>query len=188
MLLPKLLGFQFKGFHSVFENFHVGLVYSSASKEKINDIENTNMIKIQHIQQRYTLLGLDARYFLFNSLYISASLAQRELTFEANADSIFYNYKIENKTSIKGQIISLGFGNQWQWESGIFLDLEWYAYQLPLNSKTNSEIGNSGSDSRSINTQTQNDLDKLNSEIIEEAEAGKNPAYKAFVVSLGYSY
>ncbi|MBP9706107.1 MAG: hypothetical protein KBD78_00580 [Oligoflexales bacterium] len=188
MLLPNLFGLQIKGYHSVHHNFHVGLVYSSARQEKIRDIESSSMMEVKHAKQSYILLGLDARYFIFNSLYLSTSLAQREQIFEANAISIFYNYSINNKTTIKGQLLSLGFGNQWEWESGIFLDIEWYAFLLPINSNTNSNISNSGSDIRSINTQTQYDLDKVNSVILEESRTAKNPAYRALMFSLGYAY
>lgn len=110
----------------------VGGQYLTTFTKILEGSNNDGSIKLR-AEMEQSAIAVRARYFVWNSMYISGALARSsfagpyELELDSPLGSLYYYSKITGSA----MMITLGVGNQWNFGS-LVLGVDWFALSIPM--------------------------------------------------------
>ncbi len=123
------------------------------------------------------------RYFFGDTFYVLGGLGYRSATFD---------YKIEDKTSndyLKGDleissvIAPIAIGNQWNWDGGLIVGVDWLTYMLALSGSSE------GSTETTFGGATGADVEALNDDMVEVGDQlSKTSTLTLALVYIAYGF
>lgn len=189
LIVGAVPGSQFHPYYNVMPNLSVGLLYNSGSLDFGSEISSTPGAKINSATIDASIVMVHARYFVGNSFYVSGGLGQRTITADFDIQSTLIDYGIKSNIEAKSTSVMIALGNQWQWDSGFSLGVEWLGYIVPLSASSTDSLDETGADAGSASSANKSSVDSLKKDSTDLAETiGELSTPRLFMISLGWSF
>ena len=189
LIVGVVPGSQFHPYYNVMPNLSVGLLYNSGSLDFGSEISGTPGAKINSATLDASIIMIHARYFVGNSFYVSGGLGQRTITADFDIQSTLIDYGIKSNIEAKSTSFMVAIGNQWQWDSGFSLGVEWIGYIVPLSASSSDSLDETGADAGTASSSNKSSVESLKKDSTKLAETiGELSTPRLFMFSLGWSF
>ena len=165
------------GYYFISSDFHAGFSYSAGSYTL--PALSSGTLSSEPITLNGSLLATKMRYFFGNSFYTELHLGQRSLDFSTKSSISSTTDTISMTVNSVSIYAGLSIGNQWSFDSGFTIGVDWLGFFAPLSSSSSSQ------------TETEGTISLAQESLSETVEDGaqliaKAPHSSAFILSLGW--
>ncbi|SMF47913.1 hypothetical protein [Pseudobacteriovorax antillogorgiicola] len=87
-----------------------------------------------------SIVEVDAKWFVGNSFYWRVGLGQRQINSDISVTDQYDGTNITATLESTSSAVSIGLGNIWTLDSGLYLGGEWIAASIPLGSSFSSSV------------------------------------------------
>jgi hypothetical protein len=182
-------GTQLVGYYSIMPDLQLGLSYGFGSYDLSSTIDDTSTTRVDEALLSATLLSVNAQYFVGNSFYVVGGLGQRTVNADFDIQSTLIDYGLKGTLESNTTVLVLGLGNQWQWDSGFTLGVEWIGYAVAMGASSSGNLDETGTAAASAPASQKDDLDKLESDANDTAETiGELSSPRLLMLSLGWAF
>lgn len=181
-------GIGIEGNYHLSDSLEVGLSYNTgklnveAQADDEADDDEKEKTNLDEADLRAQSFGVHARWFPFNSFYVTSGLSHRSVTTEMQiSDATNSSNYIKTSTDSKSICFDLGVGNQWSFASGFYIGAEWFGVSAALSSDANadSEVGG-------VPTSEVEDASDDNKKFAETI--GKATSFRIAMLHLGWAF
>ena len=121
-----------------------------------------------------------ARYFTGNSFNFGAGLGQRTASLAYGIEDRSLNITLEGTANISSIIVPVFFGNQWMWDGGFTIGVDWLEAMIPISGSSSSTTSSNVSDPG---------LKKLSDDTAELGlKLAKTTTLTLFLTSIGWTF
>ncbi len=124
--------------YSLQKDLSFGIRYISGSFDASGLITENPFTSIDTFTIDGSITEIDVKWFPGNSFYCRLGLGQREISSDIKVSSTLDNTSIETSIKSNATAVSIGLGNIWTFDSGLYLGGEWIALSVPLSSSFSS--------------------------------------------------
>lgn len=177
-------GSGFDAYWQPMPSLQVGLLYNSGKLDLKSALEDSGSdVELTKAEISASITSLLARYFLGNSFYANVGLGQRHVEAAFGMKSKLVDVGVEGEITATTPILLLGIGNQWQWDSGFTLGVEWLGYAAALGASSSGDLKVTGSAPET------DDLAKMRKDAKDAADAiAKTGSPRLLVLGLGWAF
>lgn len=126
-----------------------------------------------------TMIFAKAKYFVGNSFYLMGVFGQRQIDSEAEIFSVGKTDGMIVNTSSSSITVGLNIGNQWSFDSGFTIGIDWIGYHNPISASSSSTTETKG-----VITANHEEFAKDSEELAETL--GTVASGTLFVLGLGF--
>lgn len=136
--------FNFGGNLQIVGSYMTGSLNLKPAFESSMTAADKASVAVKEFELSGNIAAVQARYFIGNSFYIAGGLGQRQMdvTFHLATSADETNYAKTN-VGVASTVGIIDIGNQWNFDSGVYLGFDWLGYVSPFSSKatTSTETG-----------------------------------------------
>jgi len=173
----------FDGFWVPSESWQLGLRVLSGTLDLTDAVPKTDGAELKKATFGVSFVQVQGRWFPGNSFNLGLGLGQRTVKAEFDIESKLARVGVEGEIKATTTVLNITIGNQWMWDSGFFLGVDWLGYAMPLGSSTSGKLEQTGS------APATDDLSKLQKDSEDLAKTlGETGTVSLFMLQLGFAF
>lgn len=183
MPIAPIPGYALGAYYQVFTNLQLGLDYSAGSIDLSDTLPADGATDVRAFELNTSLTQLYAKWFVGNSFYLGLGLGMRSVDSTIDIKAVAQDVGIKGTIEANTTAFSIRLGNQWSWDSGVTLGIDWLGYTMPLGADSKASIAQYGTA-----PQTE-DLKDLQKDAEDAADSiGKAGTVTLLLLSLGFAF
>lgn len=173
----------FDGFWVPTASWQLGLRILSGTLDLTDAVPKTDGAELKKASFGVSFVQIHGRFFPGNSFNLGLGLGQRTVSAEFDIESKLANVGVEGEIKATTTVLNITIGNQWTWDSGLFLGVDWLGYALPLGSSTSGKLEQTGTATAT------DDLEELQKDSEDLAKTlGETATISLFLLQLGFVF